>query len=158
MYISLAEYSDIDSLAALFPRLASFSVPDRRNPKHLWEGDYELLLEWTRGDSPHCLVNVAKDDDGNVLGMTMVTLREELLSHSPSAHLEVLVVAAEAEGCGVGGALLAAAESSAREHGARSMSLHVFARNERARAIYERAGYDGELLRYIKPFDDDALR
>jgi ribosomal protein S18 acetylase RimI-like enzyme len=35
--------------------------------------------------------------------------------------------------------------------------LHVFATNERARRLYERAGFDGELLRYIKRFRDDAL-
>ena len=30
------------------------------------------------------------------------------------------------------------------------MTLHVFAVNERARRLYEQAGYDGELMRYIK--------
>ena len=37
-----------------------------------------------------------------------------------------------------------------RARGARSMSLHVFSTNMRARAVYERLGYDGELMRYIK--------
>jgi ribosomal protein S18 acetylase RimI-like enzyme len=30
------------------------------------------------------------------------------------------------------------------------MTLHVFANNERARSVYERTGYAGELLRYVK--------
>jgi RimJ/RimL family protein N-acetyltransferase len=39
-----------------------------------------------------------------------------------------------------------------RKLGARSISLHVFASNSRARAVYERLGYSGELIRYIKHF------
>jgi ribosomal protein S18 acetylase RimI-like enzyme len=32
------------------------------------------------------------------------------------------------------------------------MTLHVFANNERARSVYDRFGYSGELLRYVKRF------
>ncbi len=144
-------------MLALFPRLASFSVPENRNPEHLWSGDAEILKGWADGERGDCFVHVAKEDEGGILGVSMVTLKPELLSHAPSAHLEVLVVAGHAEGQGVGGKLLEVAEKTSAERGARSMSLHVFARNTRARAVYERAGYDGELLRYIKPFCDDAL-
>jgi GNAT superfamily N-acetyltransferase len=141
----------------LFPRLASFDFPDNRNPKHLWGDDASLLTDWALGNRDDCFVRVAKDENGRVLGVVMVTLKPELLSHAPSAHLEVLVVARDAEGQGVGGLLLAAAEAEAKQRGALSMSLHVFARNQRARKVYERAGYDGELIRYIKPFCDGAL-
>ena len=51
---------------------------------------------------------------------------------------------------GLGGRLLAAAESDAGEQGAQSLTLHVFAVNERARRLYEKAGFEGELMRYIK--------
>lgn len=141
----------------LFPRLASFDLPDNRNPEHLWGDDARMLVEWASGKRDDCFVHVAKDEGGRVQGVSMVTLRPELLSRAPSAHLEVLVVAGDAEGRGVGGSLLAAAEEEARQRGALSMSLHVFARNRRARKVYERAGYDGELIRYIKPFCDGAL-
>lgn len=136
----------------LFPRLASFDLPDNRNPDHLWGDDARLLTDWASGNRNDCFVHVAKDEDGRVLGVAMVTLKPELLSHEPSAHLEALVVAGDAEGRGVGGSLLAAAEGEARQRGALSMSLHVFSRNHRARKVYERAGYDGELIRYIKSF------
>jgi GNAT superfamily N-acetyltransferase len=141
----------------LFPRLASFDLPDNRNPEHLWIDDARLLTDWAAGNSGDCSVHVAKSEEGRVLGVAMITLKPELLSHAPSAHLEVLVVAEDAEGQGVGGSLLAAAEQEARQRGALSMSLHVFARNQRARQLYERAGFDGELIRYIKPFCDGAL-
>ena len=91
------------------------------------------------------------------MGVTMVTLRPEMLSHLPSAHLEAIAVAEIAEGRGVGKALMEAAEVGARERGALSMSLHVFSTNERARRVYKRAGYDEEMIRCIKPFAEDAL-
>ena len=141
----------------LFPRLASFDLPDNRNPKHLWADDARMLTDWAAGSRDDCFVHVAKDEDGQVLGVAMVTLNPELLSHAPSAHLEALVVADNAQGQGVGGSLLAAAEEDARQRGALSMSLHVFARNHRARSVYERTHFVGRLMRYIKPFCDDAL-
>jgi ribosomal protein S18 acetylase RimI-like enzyme len=152
-----AKATDLDNMLELFPRLASFDLPENRNPEHLWAGDARMLVDWAAGKRDDCLVCIAKDEGGRVLGVVMATLQPELLSHVPSAHLEALVVADFAEGQGVGGSLLAVAEEKARQRGALSMSLHVFARNERARKVYERAGYEGELVRYIKSFSDDAL-
>lgn len=79
-----------------------------------------------------------------------MTLRPELLSHEPSAHLEALAVGEGAEGMGIGGALIAATEEEARARGALSITLHVFTRNHRARKVYKRAGYDEELIRCTK--------
>lgn len=138
-------------MRALLPRLASFEVPEIRNPDHLWHGDRELLNAWLDDKSPSVLVEVAVDESEQVQGLTITSLREELLSHEPSAHLEVLAISAAAEGIGMGNALLTSAQKNAKLHGARSMSLHVFSNNSRARALYERAGFDGELLRYFKP-------
>jgi len=145
--------ADLHAVLALFPRLAAFDLPPRRVPEHLWQGDAELLRAWAAGGAPNLLVRVAVDAGGAILGVALVSLRDELLSHAPSAHLEVLAVDAAAEGRGLGRALLSSAEEAARAHGAHSMSLHVFANNTRARAVSERMGYDGELLRYIKHFE-----
>lgn len=101
------------------------------------------------GDA-HCLVQVATDGEHRLLGFTMVTLRPELLSHEASAHLEAIAVSKAAEGGGVARALLESAERGAMAQGARSITLHVFANNGRARQFYDRNGYDGELMRYIK--------
>ena len=131
------------------PRLAAFDVPETRDPVHLWRDDAALFRQWIEGEE-ECLVHVADDVDGNILGFSMVRLRPELLSHEPSAHLEAIALDERAEGKGVAKALLDAAEKAAALHGAQTMTLHVFANNVRARRFYDRAGYDGELLRYIK--------
>ena len=141
--------ADGDAILALMPRLADFDVPESRNPEHLWWHDAEMFRDWLAGRQ-RCLVHVAVDDAGELLGFTMVSLRPELLSDEPSAHLEAIALEKGAEGRGIAQALLGCAEDAARTNGARSMSLHVFAVNARARRLYEQAGYDGELMRYIK--------
>ncbi|MBX2883475.1 MAG: GNAT family N-acetyltransferase [Granulosicoccus sp.] len=147
--IQPATKQDAAAIHQLLPRLAAFDVPEGRNPDDLWHGDRALLEAWEK-DENDCQVLVATDASG-VIGVAMVTLREELLSHEPSAHLEVLALSVPAQGRGIGKALLKEAQRIAADKGAKSMSLHVFANNTRARALYEREGFSGELLRYYKP-------
>lgn len=151
-----ATREDGEAMLALLPRLAAFDLPPTRNPEHLWMHDAELLERWLAGEGEGCRVHVAEDDDGHIVGMAMVSLRPELLSREPSAHLEAIAVASGNEGRGIGAALLAIAERDAQARGAETMSLHVFAVNERARRLYEKAGYEGELMRYIKPLAESG--
>ena len=144
--------ADVEPILELFPRLAAFDLPAHRSAEDLWHGDAELLRSWGAGAAPQCLVHVAVHPDHVILGIAMAQLRAELLSHAPSAHLEVLVVRDDAEGQGIGKALITSIERAVREQGARSITLHVFAANTHARAVYERLGYNGELVRYIKHF------
>ncbi len=148
--IRVALPSDGEAMRSLLPRLASFDIPARRSAKDLWRGDEQSLQAWLDGEAPNCLAHVAVDANNAVLGLSLVSLREEMLSHEPSAHLEVLAVAREAEGKGIGRALIVAAENTAQERGALTMTLHVFANNTRARHVYEELGYSGEIIRYIK--------
>lgn len=136
-------------MQALLPRLAEFEIPTRRNPEHLWRDDEQMLLSWLAGKEPNFYAFVAAGEN-EILGVAMVRMGEELLSHEPSAHLEVLLVAKNAQGNGIGRTLLAEAEAEAKSRGASTMSLHVFANNSKARRLYDAAGYDGELLRCIK--------
>ncbi|MGE3273713.1 MAG: GNAT family N-acetyltransferase [Vicinamibacterales bacterium] len=150
--IRLAGAADREAILALLPRLAAFDLPPGRVPGHLWEGDAALVRRWADGRQDDCFAVVAGEAPA-VDGVAFVRMQPEPLSHAPSAHLEVLAVAATAEGRGLGAALLAAAEAEARARGALSMTLHVFAVNTRARRLYERAGFTGELLRYIKALE-----
>ena len=145
---------DVSKMLDLLPQLANFNVPDRRNPKDLWESDAALLKRVAQGKTQHSYVEVIADIDNEPLGLILVTLRKELLSHAPSAHLEAIVVAPKARGLGLGKRLLTHAEQTAARKGAQSISLHVFANNVRARRLYDLHGYDSELIRAIKWLDD----
>jgi len=147
--IRTATAADKDAVIELLPRLADFDVPKHRNPDHLWQGDATMFGDWLTGSRPDVETLVAHFE-GIVVGVAMLSIGKELLSGEPSAHLEVLAVAKAAEGKGIGSALMVSSERLAIEKGAKSMSLHVFANNMKARALYERKGFDGELLRYSK--------
>ncbi len=150
--ISEAYTHDLDDMEALLPRLADFEVPPHRVKEHLWHGDREMVRDWAAGkrDDVNVVVATSLDED-KIVGVAVISYRKELMSGEPSAHLEVLALDKSAEGHGIASALMQETEKLASSKGALSMSLHVFANNKRARALYERQGYDGELLRYHKP-------
>ena len=152
MQIRDASCDDIPAIQALLPLLASFDVPLRRNPEHLWRGDEEMLLDWGAGKRGDVFVRVAVQEEV-VAGACIVSLREELLSHEPSAHLEVVVVSQNTQGTGLGRKLMCDAEMQAQSRGAWSMTLHVFGVNKKARGLYDKLGYDPELIRYSKTLD-----
>ena len=145
---------DLAAMLALLPQLADFEVPATRNPDDLWMGDAHLLEQVVMGTAPNSFSEVVVDNQDNPLGMILVTLREELMSHAPSAHLEAIVVEPSARGRGLGRQLLNHAEERAAAHGAQSLTLHVFSKNQRARALYDQQGYDSELIRAVKWFEN----
>lgn len=149
--IRAARADDGPALMDLLPGLADFPVPNDRNPDDLWRGDARLVEQHLAGQDDNTILLVAADDSDRPLGVAFVTLKPELLSGAPSAHLEAIVIGPGARGQGAGRSLLEAVEQAAAERGARSITLHAFRRNERARALYESAGYDPELIRYMKP-------
>ena len=152
--LRMATSADAEDMIRLLPRLAAFPIPDRRQPEDLFQGDSKTVRHWSKGDLPSCFAVVAEGEAGDaaseLYGFSFVRVGSELLSETPSAHLEILVVAKDAEGKGVGSALLAEAESEARRRGALTMTLHVFRANERALGLYQAKGFDPELLRMIK--------
>ena len=148
--IRYASPEDGEAMYALLPRLCAFDLPLNRKPEHTFTGDGKMLKQWMNGEHPNTFVHVAIDEDNKILAWSYVTLQPEFMSYAPSAHLEVILVSEEASGRGIGKRLLATAEKEAKERGAKSMTLHVWENNTVARSIYEKNGYDSELLRYIK--------
>lgn len=142
--------ADIEAIECLLPRLADFDVPAHRRPEDLWQGDRDLVREWASGRRDDMLMIVAARGD-EIHAVVGASLRAEWLTGVPSAHVELLVVDPAMERQGIGAALLHALEVAAIARGATSLSLNVFTNNRRARALYERAGFHGELMRYFKP-------
>ncbi len=94
---------------------------------------------------------VATDLDDRPLGMIVLLHDRDYFTGHPRAYVNILVVDEDAEGMGVGRALMDFAEQWARERGCREVCLDVFAGNARAVAFYERNGYRVDHLRMAKP-------
>ena len=139
--IRSATHDDLEQMLALLPQLADFDIPERRHANDLWEGDAALLKETLAGTKPDSFADVAVDQSGGLLGLVLITMQQETMSHAPSAHLEAIVITPEARGKGLGRALLRHTEATVRSRGASSLSLHVFARNKRAHQLGHILGY-----------------
>jgi ribosomal protein S18 acetylase RimI-like enzyme len=90
---------------------------------------------------------------GEPVGVMELHPDADYFTGHPRAYIDILVVAPEAEGRGIGRALLRHAEAWARRHGCREVVLDVFATNEPAVAFYERCGYRADHIRMAKPVD-----
>lgn len=151
--IRFAELGDLDTMCELLPRLGDFELIPNRDSADLWRHDAKLLEAHLKGDADQCFAQVAVQGE-TVVGLTLVTMQPEFMSHQPSGHLEAISVAESAEGLGVGKALLNAAEAEAKARGAQAMTLHVYHSNRRAAGIYERRGYHSEIERCTKWLTD----
>ena len=77
-----------------------------------------------------------------------------LLDEAPEPghlHIDAIAVAPEARGQGVGTRLIAAAHREAASRNLAGLSLNVVDTNTRARALYERIGFEAVLTKSIGP-------
>jgi ribosomal protein S18 acetylase RimI-like enzyme len=89
--------------------------------------------------------------DGEPCGLVSVHPDKDYFTGHPRAYVDILVVASEAEGRGVGRALMDHVERWACERGFHEVVLDVFADNQRAIGFYERQGYRADHIRMAKP-------
>lgn len=142
--------ADRSFLLGLTDRLASFPVPAWRTREEIAVADHGMLLSALAQSAATDLILVVEDPPGNPAGFLFASTRTDYFTGIPFAHVEILVVAPDAEGRGLARALMEGAEDWAGRLGYSQITLNVFAQNERARGLYERLGYAPELLRYRK--------
>lgn len=149
--IRTARPDDAGWIAALAPRLHEFGPPPWREVSAMdaavRAGLVHELVQPTAGSA----IFAAEDPAGTPLGFVSLRTDPDYFSGEPVGHVTDIVVARPGEGRGVGRALLAAAERWAEGRGYPWLTLHVFAGNDRARRVYEQAGYRVEWTRMLKP-------
>ena len=148
-----ASPNDRSFVLDLAERLVSFDVPPHREKAELVEGDRRALREWF--DSPKAAEAMfIAELDGTPAGCAYLVTLVDYFNERPHAHLSVLVVAAAAEGKGVGSALLDRSVEWAKDQNSDRLTLSALVTNARARALYERKGFGGEYIRYVLPLQD----
>lgn len=142
------EAGDREAVLALAPRLVVGIAP--------WRDPVGMLAaarRWIEGSiaaiGTDRAVLVAEDGPATRLGFVSVG-RDVNVTGEVQAYVGELVVAADAEGTGVGRALLGAVEGWAREHDLGLVVLDTGAANTRARRFYARLGYVEEGVKLAK--------
>ena len=133
-------------------RLGDFGPPAWRTAAEIGEADARILRGFFERPAPGAALLVA-EEDGAALGFVYLEVLRDFFDGVEHGHVSVLAVARAAEGRGVGGALMRAAEDWARERGYGKLTLNVFEGNVRARAVYAHLAYRPETMRYIKFLD-----
>jgi ribosomal protein S18 acetylase RimI-like enzyme len=147
--IRSATPADRDFVLSLAARLAAFELPPGRHAADVIAGDRRALARAFDAPSPDQDLFVA-EIDGTTAGCLLMWTLEDYFSGERHGHISVIAVAADAEGRGVGAALMAYAETWAVERGHCRLTLSVFEGNRRAQRLYERCGFDNEMRRYTK--------
>lgn len=136
-------------LERVVPRIRPGETASPREPAAM-DRFFQQLADGRLLNEPGAEAFVASDERGEPLGLIALHPDADYFTGHLRAYVDILVVAAEAEGRGVGRALMEHAEAWARQHDCREVVLDVFAGNASARAFYERCGYQPDHIRMAK--------
>ena len=153
--IRVATMADAPAILALADRLPAFG-PTTRTPAEIADGERAALTNALSRPSPGSRLLVAEQPPHGVIGVVFLETRQDYFTGRPHGYVAILAVAGEAEGRGVGRALLMAAEDWGKANGFTKLTLAVFADNRRAKGFYERQGWSLELETWYKKLGMDG--
>ena len=148
--IRSAVASDASAILTLADRLPAFGA-STRPAVEIAERERAALADALSHPTAESALLVAEQDSRGVVAVILLESRRDYFTNESHGHVAILAVAREAEGQGIGRALLEAAEEWARGRRLAKLTLAVFADNHRAKQVYERQGWRPELETWYKP-------
>lgn len=150
LHIRVAAPADLAFILTLLPRLVALELPPGREASAILASSEAMLKEALSGrPSRDSAVLVAETAAGGA-GFIHLERERDFFSGAPLGYIANLAVARQAEGRGVGAALIGAAEAWTRGQGCRYLTLYVFASNSAARGFYRRCGFVEDSLKLVK--------
>lgn len=150
--IRLANPDDDDFILGLVPRFVDFPLPTWRRRNECIEGIRQDISEHLEDSPANSYMFVLEDaDTGRRLGFIHLQKNQDFFNGRINCHISDLAVQPGQDGRGIGRALLEHAREWAAEHHCHMITLAVFPGNERARRMYEAAGFGVDLVRMAKP-------
>jgi GNAT superfamily N-acetyltransferase len=143
-----AHAGDAEFVAGLAPRFVEHGVADGHDPQTVIDGTRRVLREALRRPQPGDVFLIAEDERGAPAGFVYTVTHRDFFTGERYAHVSEIAVTAS--GAGVGGALMDAVETWARERGYRMVSLNVVDENAAGQRFYERRGYALGHRHYVK--------
>jgi GNAT superfamily N-acetyltransferase len=155
--IAIQPFTAVDrgAVLRLAERLASFG-PTTRSAAEIGDRERRALADAMENLAPDSALLVAHHPALGLVGVLLLESRRDYFTDAVHGHVSILAVAREAEGQGVGRALLGAAETWGRQRGYPRLTLAVFTENRRARELYTRQGWRSELETYYKPLEESG--
>lgn len=145
-----AELRDKEFIVSLLPRLVEFGPPPWRDIQQMTTADTQIITDKLDNRPPGTAIFIAEDDKGVALGFIHLQEGSDFYNREKHGHISDIIVTPEAEGRGIGRALIEEGEEWAQTQGFRWLTLSVFAQNIRARETYERLGFGADFMKYVK--------
>ncbi len=151
MRIRSALPGDATAIKALAARLQNQLLPEWRDPTPLTNKLNDAIKAYDGPVPEDHAVLVCEGAEGELIGYAHAGMDADFFSGEPQGHLYYLATDPAFEGRGAGRKLLEAVESWARKNGAKGIMLYVFATNDRARMVYQKYGFQDDMLKLVKP-------
>lgn len=148
--------ADRETISALVTRFSELDLPDWRSADEIDRTNRLSLQKALEEPEPGAAILVAEDETQGPVGFIHLQTQVDYFSGERHGYISDLAVSKSVEGTGVGRTLLEAAESWARSNGYRLLTLYVFSANARAKRVYERYGFQPELVKYVKPIRQNS--
>ena len=145
--IDVAKLEDIPALVELLAALFSIEVDFKPNTAKQVEGLRMLIQSPATG-----VIKVARNREGDAVGMVSAQLVISTAQGAPSAWVEDMIILEKYRGQGLGKALLDDALAWAKKKGASRAQLLVDIENEPALGYYQHLGWETTQLQARKIF------
>ncbi len=154
MHFQIRNFSSTDRefILSLVPRFSEFDLPAWRTKTEIDQTNHQSLLKAIEQPEPGSTILIAEGENGTAAGFIHLETQTDYFSGEKIGYISDIAVLHEFEGQGIGRLLLNAAEDWIRQAGLRLLTLYVFAGNVHAQRIYEKAGFEQEVIKYVKAF------
>lgn len=142
--------TDHDFILSLIPRFSEIALPAWRSKTDIDRTNEVTLQKAIHAPEPDSQIFIAETEDGRPAGFIHLQTQVDYFNGEDHGYISDLAVDQSFEGQGVGRALMNKAEVWARERGYTLLTLYVFAGNRHAQELYEKNGFQAELLKYAK--------
>lgn len=150
IHIRTFKPTDGDFILSLVSRFSEFELPNWRSGQEIDNANLALLQKSMQQPEPDSVIFVAEDENGIQAGFIHLQTQTDYFNGEKHAYISDLAVDKSFEGNGIGSLLLDKAEEWVLQKNYRFLTLYVFAGNKHARHLYEKRGFDQEVIKYVK--------
>jgi ribosomal protein S18 acetylase RimI-like enzyme len=143
--------SDKNFIESLVPRFSEFDLPEWRQRDEINNANFISLKKAMETPEPGSIIFIAEDEMEKRAGFLHLQTQTDYFNGQKIAYISDIAVDSSFEGQGIGRILLNKAEEWANEQSCSLLTLYVFSNNSRARKVYEKLGFNEEIIKYVKP-------
>lgn len=150
IHIRTFKSTDSEFVLSLVARFSEFTLPDWRSVHEIDSTNHALLLKSIQKPEPDSVIFIAEDENATPAGFIHLQTQTDYFNGEKHGYISDLVVEKSFEGQGVGRLLIHKAEEWALQKDYRKLTLYVFSGNTHARNLYEKCGFEEEVIKYVK--------